>query len=301
MATKRARSNSVKFQKSNKKRKFQRKGKKRVYSNTITEQRDVAVDYQSSGWKYRRDKFAERVRAVMRKHLPSKTVLSAIPNWTQSTVAATEQLWFAVHLKPYATDVAVPGAGSLYNEPAQTDIQTGWRYQNPEDNNTTYEKGTCTYAEAEINLENSGAGDMVADIYELMYTKAWSNNNLQNLFSALNVAPSSDSSTYTFNTYGINPFDFPSLISSYGVKVVKKTRVIMKSGDNTCYKMFDKRKQYFDYDNMGGGQQALIPGLSRTALVICRTNTSDAVTSIRVNAIKKYHLKHYVDMGNDTN
>lgn len=298
MAGKRQRGFS--FTKSNKKaKKIMRKPKKRVYSNTLTEQRDIAVDYTARTNRYKRDKFAQRVRAVMRKHLPSKTILSAIPNWVQSTAAATEQLWFAVHLKPYQTDVAVPGSGSLYNEPAQADM-SNWVYNNPEDTSATYTKGTCVYAESEINMENTAGGDLIVDIYELVYTKNWSNSAAQNLYTALNAAPGLDSSPYTFNTYGINIFDFPSLISQYGIKCVKKTRVIMKSGDNTCYKMFDKRKQFYDTQNFGSGTQSIIPGYTRTALVIAKTNTSDAVSTIRVNAVKKYHLKPYMDPKNDS-
>lgn len=300
-ATKRGRPPPTPRKGTYKKRKLTARSKKsRVIDNVATEQRDIRVDYvapKKKGYNKSMKRFAAKVEKVMAPKYPCASKLYSIAsNSTVTTTATIEQVYQVFHLKPYQGTAAAPGAGSLYIEPASDDISdigTELAAAGFSGNFTTQ------YAEMEIHLHNNqGTADIFVDIYELDYVKKNGDPvsayaSFQALLTAALAGTTTVGNAYSLNRNGVTPFEIVTLIRDYGVKVSKKTTLVMKADDTATYKIKDYKRHTFDRSALAAGLNLkyCIQGKTRTILCVGRPASNDAVIGFRAYAIKRYSVK----------
>lgn len=271
-----------------------------VANSLITEQRDFRVDYVApTKPKYNKSvkKFQTKVMKALQRVHPVVSKIFTLASTSTLTAANTEQCWQIFHLKPFQTQAAVPGAGSLYNEQAQADINTI-------NTNLSVTAGlssnfTIKYAEMEISIQNSQASnDQNLDLYVLEYVhKAGNPINQYANFNAVLTAALAGTTTigtaYDLNRFGVSPFDITALVRDYGVKIVKKVTFVLKSDDVVSYRHKDYKRHVFDYDSLVSdlSSKFCIQGKTTSCLLIGRGTAADAVSGFRASCIKRYHVQ----------
>jgi len=266
----------------------------------ITEQRDFRVDYVApTKPKYNKSvkKFQTKVMKALQRVHPVVSKIYTLASVSTVTVANTEQVWQAFHLKPYDSQAAVPGAGSLYNEQAQADISDiGGELSITAGLSTNF---TVKYAEMEISVQNSQAtADVNLDLYVLEYVhKA---GNPMNQFASFNAAltaaiagTTTIGTAYDLNRFGTSPFDITALVRDYGIKIVKKVTFVLKADDVVSYRHKDYKRHVFDKDILQADldDKYCIQGKTTTCLLVGRGTAADAVSGFRASCIKRYHVQ----------
>jgi len=267
----------------------------------ITEQRDFRVDYVApTKPKYNKavKKFQTKVLKALQRTSPVISKLYTLGSTSTVTAAATEQVWQIFHLKPFDGQVAVPGAGSLYNEQAQNDIQ-----DIATDIGTTTTGFTIKYAEMELTIQNTQASnDQNLDLYVLEYVpKAGHPINQFASFQAALAAAIGSTTTlgtaYDLNRWGTSPFDIVSLVRDYGIKIVKKVTFVLRQDDVVSYRHKDFKRHAFDNDTLATDlvDKFCIQGKTTSLLLVGRGTAADAVSGFRAACIKRYHIQ--LDLG----
>jgi len=294
--------------KSNKRRKANtgrkiKRAKAAVYNSVITEQSDKRVDYVSVkkpiGKAKREIVFKNKVFKALEKTTPLVTKLFNMASAATVSGGAGNQCWQVFHLKPWRGSAAAPGAGSAYNEAAQTDL-----YKIADDiySNATATELSHNYwikqAWMDIAVENAGSNDGILEIYELVYLQK--PGSPMNGFASFNAALTGALATTTtlggtapsLTERGYGPFDITALLREYGIKVVKKVTVEMTANDKTIYTVKDYRKHYIDYDSAGGSTlKYCVPGLTKSVLLIGKTTQNDGAVTLRASAEKHYRIQ----------
>lgn len=283
-----------------KRRTSARSKKSSVVNNLITEQRDFRVDYvapKKRGYNKSVKNFQTKVMKVLQRIHPVVSKIYTLGNVATATAAVTEQFWQIFHLKPYAGQSAVPGAGSLYNEQAQNDISDiGTELSATAGLSTNF---TIKYAELEVAIQNSQASsDVLLDIYELEYVrKAGNPINAYGSFNAVLTDALSATTTmgtaYDLTRFGVTPFDVVALVRDYGVKIVKKVTFVVKADDVVTYRMKDYKRHVFDIGALNAdlSNKFCIQGKTKSLLIVGRGAGNDAINGCRMSAIKRYHVQ----------
>jgi len=266
----------------------------------ITEQRDFRVDYVApTKPKYNKSvkKFQTKVMKALQRVHPVISKVYTLASASTLTTANTEQVWQAFHLKPYQCQSAAPGAGSLYNEQAQSDIYDIAFELNGTANLAT--NFTVKYAEMEISIQNTQASaDQNVDMYILEYVHKAGNpiNQYANFNAALTAAIAGTTTlgtAYDLNRWGISPFDISALVRDYGIKIVKKVTFVLRNDDVISYRHKDYKRHVFDWDSLGTdlGNKFCVQGKTTTCLLVGRGTAADAVSGFRASCIKRYHVQ----------
>lgn len=308
-ATKRGRPPPTPRKGTYKKRKTSLRSKKaRSANNILTEQRDFRVDYvapKKRGYNKSMKRFAAKVEKVMAKKYPcASKVYSVASNSTVTTTATIEQVYQVFHLKPWQGTAAAPGAGTLYIEPAQTDINdiaTELQAAGLSGNFVTQ------YAQMDIYLHNNqGTADIFVDVYELDYVKKDGDPisayaSFQAALTAATTQITVVGNAYSLNRNGVTPFDIATMIQDFGIKVTKKSTIVMKADDTSCYKVPDYKRHTFDLNALTNGLSGkfCIQGKTRTVLCVGRPASNDAVSGFRAYAIKRYSIKPMYDKNDE--
>lgn len=268
-------------------------------ASLITEQRDYRVDYVAPKKpKYNKalKKFQTKVFDALKQTYPTTSKIYTLGNVQTVTTAVTEQFYQIFHLKPWYCAAAVPGAGTLYNEQAQNDL---YDIQTEIDGVAELaNRYTIKYAELEVSIQNSQASsDINLDIYELEYMKKNDNiiqryANLQAVLALAISATTAIGTAYDFTRFGVTPFDVPSLIRDFGVKIVKKITFVVKADDIVSYRMKDFKRHHIDGQLSGPATatQFCLQGKTKSLMIIGRGAGNDAIMGCRMSAIKRYHI-----------
>lgn len=276
-----------------------RKAKATVGRNIVTDQFDKRVDYVyvRKPVKQKEINFKNKVMSVLATQQPVVTKVFTIGTASTSTTSVTEQAWQIFHLKPWNGLAATPGAGSLFNEVAQTDLATmSTDLQNAGLSDNYWIK----QAWMDVYCENTSAADSVLEVYELEYVRRagapiseYASFNAA-LTAAL-TATTTAGTAYSLNTRSITPFDIAALLRDFGIRVVKKMTSDLQSNGKFIYPLKDYRKHYISADalipSVGGGNVFAIEGVTRSILCIAKAVQNDGAVTLRASADKHYRIQ----------
>jgi len=138
-------------------------------------------------------------------------------------------------------------------------------------NSSTFFDGTSTRLASELKLE--------VDVYEVSCrlssaeTTGTIYNNLRGMFDSdpnLEDPIGGTGGEVTRTARGATPFDFPFSLSRYGLKIWKKTKYHLSSGDTFTYQVRDPRRHVAEMDKLRTTAGFNMPGWTRIILIIAK-------------------------------
>ena len=280
------------------------KAKAAISRDIITDQFDKRVDYVHV--KKRVNKapiiFKKKVLGALATQVPYVTKIYTVASASVTTTTATEQCWQILHLKPWAGQSAVPGAGTLFNEPAQNDLSdlsgdlnTSAIGDAPQ--TTMSSNFWIKQAWLEAYVENTGSVDGLLQVYELDYVPRAGNpiNQYASFNAALTAAIASMEgygTAYSLTDKGVTPFDITELLRTYGIRIIKKMSTDLQANGRFTYIMKDYRKHYVNAIAIQKdlGSKFCIQNMTKSLLFICKPY-NDATATFRVSADKHYRIQ----------
>lgn len=276
----------------------------------ISDQRDLRVDYvavkKGTSLKTKREiKFKSKVGKALQSQLPIVTKLYTNVGTSVTNTGTTDQSYVVYHMRPWDGQSATPGAGTLYNEPAQNDLK---------DISTELTTSMAAGADIfsgnymvkssvmEIYVEAIGSMDCVFDIYEIVYQKKKGNpiNSLASLTSVLvgsgvlNPQVTNAGGVLHMGIRGVTPFDMGTLIRDAGIKVVKKSTNFVQGGaGGFTYIVKDYRSQKIDQTSLSVdlASKFCIQGFTKSVLIVCKPLVADSSGVAGFRATRDVHYR----------
>lgn len=268
-----------------------KKAKSGTNTNYTTVQHDTSTVYRKRrmpGKKRRRwRKFARRVRAVSDYMVGLKTVL--FNDSTTVTFASGYQKNYSIHLYGSAgTNVAgredgardlsqIFSADTLSGASSRSDVKLFFKS-----------------AVLDATFTNLATSVVELDIYEIMYFKTCNQTSLYLSIAAAetDTAAIGAQPGLSIINRGATPFDFPLLIKDNGMKILKKTKFYLGTGNAVNYQIRmpgNKVLSNNDIKDLSSFQQ---PKLTRTLLCIAKcVDPAYVGDGIRVGVTRKYAYK----------
>lgn len=286
-----------------------KRAKAAVSRDILTDQFDKRVDYVHVKKRVNSSavNFKKKVQAVFQTQMPYITKLYTVPSASTGTTTGVEQAWQIFHLKPWAGQAAVPGAGTLFNEQAQNDLNDIFvELSAGGGTGALSESYWIKSAIMDIHVENTGATDVLLEVYELDYVmRTGTPINQYASFNAALTAAIAGTTTlgtaYSLNTRGVTPFDIVELLRTFGVRVTKKMSSDLQSNGRFAYTVKDYRRQYVNSDSIQKDltSKFCIQNMTKSLLVIAKPY-HDATASFRASADKHYRIQPLPEQQADT-
>jgi len=120
----------------------------------------------------------------------------------------------------------------------------------------------------DATFTNTGNSKLEVDVYHVRYGRESQAKNLSQVFNISNanrtstgftVQAGTTSSTLTMSSRGATPFNFPQAISLCGMKILKKIKYFVETGETFTYQIRDpreykiKRQELLPMDNIDDG------------------------------------------------
>lgn len=276
----------------------------------VTDQYDTRVDYvavrkQTAAKVIGAQKFKSKVMKALQTQVPTITKLYTTTSISVTNTGLTDQSFVVFHMRPWDCQAAVPGSGTLYNEPAQNDLQdigaelsAGMAVGSTDLFSPNY---TLKSSIMEVYVEAVGTMDCVFDIYEIVYQKKEGSPingyaNFTATLGALTGAQTNASGQLSLGNRGVTPFDLTFLLRDIGIKVVKKSTNFVQTGSGGfTYIVKDFRKQNIDYAQTNNtlDNKYCIQGWTKSILIVCKplVNDSSAVAGFRATRDVHYRVQ----------
>lgn len=275
----------------------------------VTTQFDRRVIYQKKymprGRKRRWKSFVKKVNAVADKDLGSRTVVrndSTNASYLMNTTNEITQNYLSIGLYGNETTGFEP-LNDLRRMRADTDLGTTGKM--------IFTSGVfdMTLTNTSQRLEGSlnGSIRLEVDVYEITAGKEFGNvgtGATAKTLPAVFDEGSTDTSTIPGGTNsltqtrrGWTPWDFPSAISEYRLKILKKTKYFLNEGDTFTYQIRDPKRHVVDRQklNIDGSN---MPGLTRFIYIVYKPvpgytydDTNPDTAKISVGVTRKYLYK----------
>lgn len=258
--------------------------KKSASPSALTIQHDYRQTYKKRNMpKYKRKawkKFSRKVLAVANKDRGLVTVLYN-KRITSATVANTEQAVIACHLYGHSGSI-----GSA--ETGQKDLQTivnnneelrGWvgtsspngiMVKQDRTTKNAVEKIMFESAIIDFTLYNPTSGTLEVDVYTIVYNKFNVNSESEMLpsFTSGDIndvlpmqydeAVSSKFSNINIRSRGATPFELGHVISRHGIKIIRKEKFYISSGQSINKQYRDAKNRYFDPRGLAGADDSTL-------------------------------------------
>lgn len=236
-----------------------RKRKRQSSGRGITNEYDRKLIYSKNRmprrFKRRWRKFKNKILAVGEKDLGSKTVLFN-NRVVDQAIASSYTAQLAVNVALYPLFAEGAGAKTYLN-----DVHTILN-----NDSTIGTSGKVLFQSAVLDLTacntsvlnplsgNTAAPSLEVDVYEIYATKSFekltgTNRDLLNAFTEGDVDTPTISGAGTsinINQKGCTPWELPSALSEYGIKIMKKTKYFLGPGQTFTYQMRDPRRHICD-------------------------------------------------------
>lgn len=264
----------------------------------VTDQNDRINIYRKKSMprrkKLRWKRFKQKVHAVAEKELGSRTVvfnrlLNTTPDF--ALYGSIAQIAQSIALYPLA------GGGAH-----MLDLKNIAGYENTVNDETThgqhvdpttkfiFQSGilditirNTSYIVGFNGAEEGPATDctLEVDIYEIVSGKEWTSSltgEPANIVSALDVADSStgeigqqiQTNDISIGKRGATPWDLPHGLSTWRLKILKKTKMFVSWGKAITYQYRDPKRHVFTRQNMTERRGCNYPGVTKHVLVIAK-------------------------------
>lgn len=136
-------------------------------------------------------------------------------------------------------------------------------------NTTTSKSGASQVADSQGRLE--------VDVYEITSSKPFTESTSLSYISLYEVLQAGANDTYTIPNggaavdalyRGTTPWDFPTALSRFKLKIWKKSKYILNNGEAFTYQIRDPKRHVFQHDRMTDLTGANWPGATRWLLII---------------------------------
>jgi len=279
--------------------------------NGVTTQHDRQLVYRKRTMprfkKRRWRSFIKRVNAVSEKDLGSRTVVRnnlVVESFTMNLAGESfqEQMQLGLYTN---RDSAVDHLNDIGVMTRDTDVGTTGKLLfhsailDCTFRNTSSHNAVDTLNFSTIRLE--------CDVYEISSSAEWGNanashgaNTLKDVFGegatdTANVPGSTNSLVRTRR--GWSPWDLPSALSEYRIKIWKKTKFIIGEGETFTYQMRDPKRHRLDRQRMNINGNNL-PGFTRFLYVVYKpvpgyvyTDLTPDTVSLSCGVTRKYMYK----------
>jgi len=293
----------------------QQKRRRTQSGQGVTEQHDARLIYRKKNMgrrkKRRWKRFKNKVLAVSEKDLGSQTVVFNITA-SPTNVTSGNQLLFNCALYPSGSTTSyfddLNSIGAL-NAGAVTTAATGLSVANST-------KIIFKSAVLDITIRNSSfttassLGDssyrMEVDVYECTITRVADEEgavyaDLLSLFAQnpTRTDPIGGGATteVALTLRGVTPFDLTYALSTWGIKILRKTKYQINNGDQVTYQVRDPRRHTLTQRQITSTEGFSYPGLSRFVLVVGRlapgitVGALGATERLDVGITRKYFYK----------
>lgn len=134
------------------------------------------------------------------------------------------------------------------------------------------------------------------DVYEIVFSRravsgSTNYDNIEGLFSA-SLEPVIDDNNavgevvVTLDDRGATPWDFPSILSRYGMKILKKTKYFIRSGQTATYQIRDPKRRVAPTQSISTTDAGFNkPGWTRHVLIIAKSVPSQNPLGVNVREI----------------
>lgn len=158
--------------------------------------------------------------------------------------------------------------------------------------------------------QNPAPASLEVDVYEIGAGRRFDKNayipanaDLLNIFGEANIDTppvSVGNQQIALSTRGATPWDLPSALSEYRIKIYKKTKFFLSAGQTFTYQMRDPKRHVIDLQRINSSNPtANLPGLTRWLLLIfkptpCTRTDSDTnpdIIRLSVGVTRKYLYK----------
>lgn len=265
----------------------------------VTSQYDKMTVYRKKRMPRRKrrawGKFVKKVRAALMKEVGTKTIVrnNALTGlWTADTQKA-----FSVTV--YGSDGSLPST----TECGQDDLKSIFN----NDGELFQETSKAKFGSAVVDITMANASTVVGgpgnsgleiDIYDIVYRKEIDAPTLLTLLSSANTNTTLINGSGTglsLALRGVTPFDLPDA-SSRGMKILKKKKYFLGSGEVATYQLRDARNRTFRRDVIDNSDDNyILPGSTRTLLIIAKgvpTGDPSIVNKLlNIGCTRKYMYK----------
>lgn len=280
------------------------RGKKMSSGKGITNQHDRRFIYAKKrmprgrrrAWK----RFIRKVNAVDERDLGSQTVV--MNNFVNSsTTDPDDQIAGGVALYPYQS-------GSAHMNDL-TRMSTYFNTSNPTAAADDYLNSTAKVifksAVLDVTVRNGSDNGaevekdipLEVDVYEITIRKGQDDSvaayaTINDYFTqgstdtlAIGGTAAGAAGDLTISRRGVTPWDLPSALSMYGIKIWKKTKFFLGSGQTFTYQMRDPKRHVITLGKMARGQECNYNGLTKHVLFLAK-----AVPGVTVGASDRARL-----------
>lgn len=284
----------------------------------ITNEYDRRLIYKRRRMPYRRrknwKKFCKRVYAASEKDLGSRTVVlnkTEPANYTFTGAGASLQGVFNCALYPSRSDGAkntyLNDLNKIYiNEAASTPALAV--------------TGKCIFKSAVLDMTvcntstlgstsgNASIPSLEVDVYEISAGRRFDKNTFTD-GDLINIFNEGDTDTgvitagnqsVALSSRGATPWDLPSALSEYKIKIWKKTKFFLGPGQTFTYQMRDPKRHVIDFQRVNSANANVnLPGITKWLLILfkatpCTIFTSESTPDnvrIHVGMTRKYLYK----------
>lgn len=292
----------------------------------ITEQYDKKTIYRKRSmprFKRRRwRKFKSKVLAVSERSLGSRTFVFNTQDTPSQNISGT-QLVYDVSLYGFKSTVGRHNDMVNIVQKENTGDQTALAGETIDDTTKfLFQSGVLDITIRNSSFNNEGPGNNVPiaiemDIYEVYVSKDTDNTaNDLNTFVDLMLKASNDSKqigggTASANSLsifkrGATPWDTPTALSRYRIKIAKKTKYFLSAGQTMTYQFRDPRRRTIERQRVNERSGYSRPGWTKTMLIIAKSvpgfnvgfNEGEATIQLNLGMTRKYLYK--IEGMNDT-
>jgi len=285
----------------------------------VTVQHDARQIYQKRSMPYRQKrrwkKFSRRVNAVAEKDFGSRMVVF---NTSQSFTNATSGNHGIAYCGLYTANgtsdsfqadlnslSALENTGNPTAAAGETvQDSTRWIFKSAildiTVRNTTY---NTILGVAELD----STAKLEVDVYEIISSRQWSDTvaNYSTANSALgkgatmqlNIGGAGTAAATALR--GVTPWEFPSALSYWKMKILKKTKYFLNNGDQFTYQIRDPKRRVIQQEKMQTIQGGNKPGWTRHLFIIFKatpgftlgTGTDEITERLTIGITRKYFYK----------
>ncbi len=282
--------------------------KRKSSGRGVTNQFDRRLIYKKSFMSRRKKgqwkSFVRKVQAAAERDLGSKTVVMNEQK-SSNTINVENQAFFSASLYGIASsqdrhnDVSAIAAND-------GNIGTTGKF--------IFKSGVLdlTYRNTSEDANGNGA-PVETDVYEIEASKAFTllNGTVKDICQALTDGFADTGNIggpvgLSLTDRGVTPFDCPQGLGQYGIRILKKTKYFLGSGQTFTYQIRDPKRHVFDKAWVTEQTAPNRRGLTRWVLFIQKTVPGTAsgiayINRLDIGITRKYLYKHQVDSSDADN